>query len=283
MPGSVPIHKATIIPRGRALGMVQSLPERDQISQNYEEMIAYITMAMGGRAAEELIYGVNKITSGAAADIQAATKMARAMITQFGFSKDLGMVAYTDPSQDHYMMRNPISEDTQKVIDAEVRDLIQKAYEKAYDNAKASGASDEKAKEIGNIVADKLAEIKNLQRTTDAQQILKLTASASVTGSESSSGSIQNKNNALATTLNPAISQQYTIPPPLATQGPKEVLPDYNNMYANTKTPLQNAATPGISSNANPYMKSTEGMFMGSDSSEPEPANGALGGGFSSW
>ena len=157
------------------------------------------------------------------------------------------------------------------------------AYEKAYDNAKASGASDEKAKEIGNIVADKLAEIKNLQRTTDAQQILKLTASASVTGSESSSGSIQNKNNALATTLNPAISQQYTIPPPLATQGPKEVLPDYNNMYANTKTPLQNAATPGISSNANPYMKSTEGMFMGSDSSEPEPANGALGGGFSSW
>lgn len=158
-----------------------------------------------------------------------------------------------------------------------------KAYRKAYENAKASGATDEKAKEIGNLVASKLAELKNIQRSTDAEQIMKLTTAASVVGSESAAGSIQNKNNALATTLNPNISQQYTIPPPLPTQGPKEVLPNYNNMYANTKTPLQNAATPGISSNTNPFMKSTEGMFMGNGSPEPEAANGALGGGFSSW
>ena len=75
MDGSVPIHKATIIPRGRALGMVQSLPERDQISQSYEEMIAQLAMAMGGRVAEEIIFGEKNITSGASGDIQQATKL----------------------------------------------------------------------------------------------------------------------------------------------------------------------------------------------------------------
>jgi len=90
MPGSVPIHKATIIPRGRALGMVQSLPERDQISQSYEEMVAQLAMAMGGRVAEELVFGEKNITSGASGDIQQATRLARAMVTQLGFSPILG-------------------------------------------------------------------------------------------------------------------------------------------------------------------------------------------------
>jgi cell division protease FtsH len=127
MEGSVPIHKATIVPRGGALGMVQSLPERDQISQSYKEMIAYLAMAMGGRAAEELVFGRNNITSGAAGDIQQASKIARAMITQYGFSYRLGKVAYIDPSVESF--RGPkVSEETQREIDKEVKLLVDDAY-----------------------------------------------------------------------------------------------------------------------------------------------------------
>jgi len=126
MEGSVPIHKATIIPRGRALGMVQSLPERDQISQSYKEMIAYLAMAMGGRAAEELVFGSDNVTSGAAADIQQASKIARAMVTQYGFSP-LGNVAYTDPNAD--VFHGPkVAEETQRLIDLEVKKILDNAY-----------------------------------------------------------------------------------------------------------------------------------------------------------
>jgi cell division protease FtsH len=127
MEGSVPIHKATIVPRGRALGMVQSLPERDQISQSYKEMIAYLAMAMGGRVAEELVFGPDNITSGASGDIQQASKIARAMITQYGFSRRLGKVAYSDPSVESF--RGPkVAEETQREIDQEVKLLVDEAY-----------------------------------------------------------------------------------------------------------------------------------------------------------
>jgi cell division protease FtsH len=130
MPGSVPIHKATIIPRGRALGMVQSLPERDQISQSYEEMIAQLAMAMGGRVAEEIIFGNRNVTSGASGDIQMATKLARAMVTQLGFSPILGRMAYSDPNAD--MWHSPkIAEETQKVVDAEIKRLVEEGYHTA--------------------------------------------------------------------------------------------------------------------------------------------------------
>jgi cell division protease FtsH len=130
MPGSIPIHKATIIPRGRALGMVQSLPERDQISQSYEEMIAQLAMAMGGRVAEEVIFGNKNVTSGASGDIQMATKLARAMVTELGFSPKLGRMAYTTPNAD--MFHAPkIAEETQKVIDAEVLRLVEEGYDTA--------------------------------------------------------------------------------------------------------------------------------------------------------
>lgn len=130
MAGSVPIHKATIIPRGRALGMVQSLPERDQISQSYEEMIAHLAMAMGGRAAEEIVFGKDSVTSGAASDIQAATKMARAMVTQLGFSPLLGRMAYDDPNADAF--RGPkIAEETQKIVDIEIKRLVEEGYSTA--------------------------------------------------------------------------------------------------------------------------------------------------------
>jgi cell division protease FtsH len=136
MPGSVPIHKATIIPRGRALGMVQGLPERDQISQSYEELVAMLAMAMGGRVAEEMIFGHDKVTSGAASDIQQCTRVARAMVTQLGFSDKLGTVAYADPQQEQFLgysigRQQTISEATQQLIDAEVRRLVQEAYEDA--------------------------------------------------------------------------------------------------------------------------------------------------------
>jgi cell division protease FtsH len=130
MPGSIPIHKATIIPRGRALGMVQSLPERDQISQSYEEMIAQLAMAMGGRVAEEIIFGEKNVTSGASGDIQMATKLARAMVTQLGFSPILGRMAYGDPNAD--MWHAPkIAEETQKVVDKEVLRLVEEGYQTA--------------------------------------------------------------------------------------------------------------------------------------------------------
>jgi cell division protease FtsH len=127
MPGSVPIHKATIIPRGRALGMVQSLPERDKISMHYDEMIANLAMAMGGRVAEEMIFGQDKVSSGASGDIQQATSLARAMVTEYGFSKKLGRMAYSTPNAD--MFHTPkIAEATQKVVDGEILDLVEDGY-----------------------------------------------------------------------------------------------------------------------------------------------------------
>ena len=136
MTSSTPIHKATIIPRGRALGMVQSLPERDEISQSYEQFIAMLAMGMGGRVAEELVFGHDQITSGAAGDIQMCTRLARAMVTQFGFSDKLGTVAYADPQQEQFLgyslgRQVTFSEDTQQTIDAEVRRLVAEAYETA--------------------------------------------------------------------------------------------------------------------------------------------------------
>jgi len=87
---SDPIHKATIIPRGRALGVVWTLPERDKYSHTREYLEANISKAMGGRVSEELIFGHDKVTSGAASDIQMATKLAKDMVTRFGMSKELG-------------------------------------------------------------------------------------------------------------------------------------------------------------------------------------------------
>jgi cell division protease FtsH len=127
MPGSVPIHKATIIPRGRALGMVQSLPERDKISMHYDEMIANLAMAMGGRVAEEMIFGDDKVSSGASGDIQMATQLARSMVTEYGFSPVLGRMAYSTPGAD--MFHAPkIAEETQKVVDMEIKRLVEEGY-----------------------------------------------------------------------------------------------------------------------------------------------------------
>ena len=130
-----PIHKATIIPRGRALGMVQSLPEKDSYSQSRTKMLSSLTMAMGGRVSEEMIYGYDKVTSGAKGDIQMATNLARAMVTEWGLSDKLGPVSYTN-EQDNYLglaggRNNNISEQTANLIDAEIKRLLTTAYEEA--------------------------------------------------------------------------------------------------------------------------------------------------------
>ena len=130
MPGSTPIHKATIIPRGRALGMVQSLPDRDRISLHYDEMIAQLAMAMGGRVAEEMIFGQDRVSSGASGDIQQATQLARAMVTEYGFSPSLGRMAYTTPNAD--MFHTPkIAEKTQRVVDEEIKRFVEDGYHTA--------------------------------------------------------------------------------------------------------------------------------------------------------
>jgi cell division protease FtsH len=135
-PASDPIHKATIIPRGRALGMVMRLPERDRISVSREKLNADIAVAMGGRIAEELIFGADKVTSGASSDIQMATKLARAMVTEFGMSDKLGPLTYSENEQEIFLghsvtqTRN-VSEATSELIDAEVRKIVDTAYERA--------------------------------------------------------------------------------------------------------------------------------------------------------
>ncbi len=133
---SDPIHKATIIPRGRALGMVMRLPERDLVSVTRARLKADLAVAMGGRIAEELIFGHEKVTSGASSDIQMATNMAKAMVTRYGMSEDLGPLAYAENEQEvflgHSVSRTQnMSEETQRRIDSEVRRLVEEGYETA--------------------------------------------------------------------------------------------------------------------------------------------------------
>ena len=134
VPQHDPIHKATIIPRGRALGLVLSLPERDQLSVTFTKYRSKIAMAMGGKVAEELIFGKENVTSGAASDIQQVSRIARAMVTQFGFSDQLGHVDYANEQQSFlgaYQGQNNVSPETQERIDAEVRRMVDEGYETA--------------------------------------------------------------------------------------------------------------------------------------------------------
>jgi cell division protease FtsH len=133
---SDPIHKATIIPRGRALGVVWTLPERDKYSHTREYMEANISKAMGGRVAEEIIFGHNKVTSGASSDIQMATSLAKDMVTKFGMSNELGPLSY-GANQDEVFLGRQIarhehmSEETAKKVDAEVKKIVDAGYQKA--------------------------------------------------------------------------------------------------------------------------------------------------------
>ena len=133
---SDPIHKATIIPRGRALGMVMRLPERDQLSITREKLFGNISVAMGGRIAEEMIFGYDNVTSGASSDIEMVTKMAKNMVTRYGMSDQLGPIAYQENEEEVFLGRSVsrtqnVSEETAKKIDAEVKKIVEAGYARA--------------------------------------------------------------------------------------------------------------------------------------------------------
>ncbi len=135
MKESDPIHKATIIPRGRALGMVVRLPETDQRSLTRAKLEADLAVAMGGRIAEEMIFGADKITTGASSDIKMATDIARRMVTEWGMSLELGPLSYGDRGQDFspYAPAQQFSDSTTRSIDTEMRKIIDLAYKTAFD------------------------------------------------------------------------------------------------------------------------------------------------------
>ena len=131
-----PVHKATIIPRGRALGMVMQLPERDKLSMSYEQMTSRLAIMMGGRVAEEMVFGKEKVTSGAQSDIEQATRLARMMVTRWGFSPELGAVSYGENQDEVFLgmsvaRQQNVSEATAQKIDIEVKRLVGEGHDEA--------------------------------------------------------------------------------------------------------------------------------------------------------
>ena len=136
MPKTDPLHKVTIIPRGRALGVTMSLPERDQLSQSETQLKSMLAIMYGGRIAEELVFGKDNITTGAGNDIQQATSVARRMVTEFGFSEKLGPLRYADNEEEVFLghsvaRQKNMSDATAALIDDEVRQLIDEAEAQA--------------------------------------------------------------------------------------------------------------------------------------------------------
>jgi cell division protease FtsH len=136
IPGSDPVHKVTIVPRGRALGLTASLPEVDRHNYSKDWLIGSLAMFFGGRVAEEIIFGADKVTTGAGNDIERATALARRMVTQFGMSEVIGPLAVGDKEQEIFLgrefaQRREISERTAQMVDAEVKRLVDEAYARA--------------------------------------------------------------------------------------------------------------------------------------------------------
>ncbi|MEO8452047.1 MAG: ATP-dependent zinc metalloprotease FtsH, partial [Gemmatimonadota bacterium] len=134
--GSDPIHKVTIVPRGRALGLMSSLPEKDRYNNTKEWLIGRLTISFGGRVAEEIVFGPEMVTTGAGSDIQYATKVARQMVTSFGMSDRIGMMAVGDQEQEIFLgrefaTRREISDNTAQMVDEEVKRLLDEAYQRA--------------------------------------------------------------------------------------------------------------------------------------------------------
>ncbi len=140
MEGYDPIHKATIIPRGRALGMVMNLPERDKYGHTIKFLKSRIAVCFGGRVAEEIIFGKDNISTGAGggsgSDINQATQLARAMVTKYGMSEELGPVEYGENEEEVFLGRSvtrtqSVSEAVAQKIDKEIRKLVDEGYNKA--------------------------------------------------------------------------------------------------------------------------------------------------------
>ena len=135
-PASDPIHKATIVPRGRALGVVMRLPESDRLSMSREKLHADLSVAMGGRVAEEIIFGHEKVTTGASSDIQQATNIARKMVTEWGLSDKLGTIRYAQDQEEVFLghsvtQTKNMSDETASLVDAEIRRIVEEGYNRA--------------------------------------------------------------------------------------------------------------------------------------------------------
>ncbi|NEM46443.1 MAG: ATP-dependent metalloprotease, partial [Xanthomonas perforans] len=133
VPEHDPVYKVTIIPRGRALGVTMYLPEGDKYSMNRVAIKSQLCSLYGGRVAEELIFGADKVTTGASNDIERATKMARNMVTKWGLSDQLGPIAYGEEDDEVFLGRSvtqhkSVSNDTARRIDEEVRNILDEAY-----------------------------------------------------------------------------------------------------------------------------------------------------------
>jgi cell division protease FtsH len=136
VPDHDPVYKVTIIPRGRALGVTMYLPEGDRYSQNRVQIESRLATLYGGRIAEELIFGADKVTTGASNDIERATKMARNMVTKWGLSDEMGPIAYGEQEDEVFLGRSVtqtknVSDDTARKIDAVVRGILDRAYANA--------------------------------------------------------------------------------------------------------------------------------------------------------
>jgi cell division protease FtsH len=138
VPGNDPLHKVTIIPRGRALGVTMSLPERDKLSYSKQWCEARLVMMFGGRVAEQIIYGNEHLNTGASSDIMQATDLARRMVTEWGMSEKLGPLRYTDNQQEVFlghaiMHRQNMSEETARLIDEEIRRIVTASQANAWE------------------------------------------------------------------------------------------------------------------------------------------------------
>lgn len=160
LPESDPLHKVTIVPRGQALGLTMQLPEKDKYSQNYTYLQSRLSILFGGRVAEEIVYGKNKVTTGASNDISVATSIARRMVTEWGMSESLGPVAYEEPESEVFLgrsvaRRKNISDKTAEQVDKQIRQIIDMAY------ARTQKILSENRKEL-NFLAKALCEYETL-------------------------------------------------------------------------------------------------------------------------
>ena len=186
MPGHDPLHKVTIIPRGRALGVTMSLPERDRYSHTKQEIESKLASMYGGRVAEELIFGVENVTTGAANDIQQATGLARKMVTEWGMSEKLGPLLYDANDEEVFLghsvtQHKNISDATAELIDQEIRKFIEDA------EASARGVLTEHIDQL-HIIAEALLEYETLG-LADVEGLLRGEDIVRNSGNESPSGS----------------------------------------------------------------------------------------------
>jgi ATP-dependent Zn protease len=151
--GAHPVHKATIVPRGMSLGMVMQLPEKDETSVTRRQLLARLDVCMGGRVAEELVFGEQNVTPGASNDFQQVTRTARMMITQMGFSKNLGQLSLVSGGGPSFLGNDmgrsaEYSQATADAIEAEVKELVMTAYRRAKDLIVSNRACLDKVAEV---------------------------------------------------------------------------------------------------------------------------------------